>query len=384
MKKLFYVGIFLLIAFEILNVYFIMPMPGSQEMDSIDIAYFLHTYRWPLRIVFVLMIIGGCSSVFQSKRKWIPITLILITAGIAYLFNFPMAADSMFLQPHHVILKNKAENKLPESRLIIGVINNGEAKAYPIEFLAYHHQIQDTVGGKPVMVTYCSVCRTGRVYSPTVKGHFDKFRLVGMDHYNAMFEDVTTKSWWRQSTGEAITGEMKGERLPEIPSVQMTIHKWFELYPDGVVMQPDESFNKAYDTLARYEQGKSLSRLTRMDTISWNDKAWVIGIDLGKVSKAYDWNELKRERIINDKIGDAYVTIALAEDNQSFIAFERTSKLDFTINHDTLFSQNNFYTFSGTNLIDPAKKLKIINSYQEYWHSWKIFHPKTSRFTLSN
>src|SRR5688572_20624908 len=62
MKKLFYIGLAGLALFEILKVYFIMPMPGSQEMDSIDIAYFLHKYRWSFRVVFGLMIIAGSRS----------------------------------------------------------------------------------------------------------------------------------------------------------------------------------------------------------------------------------------------------------------------------------------------------------------------------------
>jgi len=39
MKKLFYFGLLGLGLFEILNVYFIMPMPGSQQMNSIDVAF---------------------------------------------------------------------------------------------------------------------------------------------------------------------------------------------------------------------------------------------------------------------------------------------------------------------------------------------------------
>ena len=42
MKKLFYFGIIFLILFEITNVYFIMPMPGSQKMESLDGKYFIH------------------------------------------------------------------------------------------------------------------------------------------------------------------------------------------------------------------------------------------------------------------------------------------------------------------------------------------------------
>ena len=43
MKKFFWLGLIGLLVFEVSNVYFIMPMPGSQEMNSIDVAYFLYT-----------------------------------------------------------------------------------------------------------------------------------------------------------------------------------------------------------------------------------------------------------------------------------------------------------------------------------------------------
>jgi hypothetical protein len=43
MKKLFFLGITLLVLFEVANVYFITPLPYSQRMRSIDVAYALHS-----------------------------------------------------------------------------------------------------------------------------------------------------------------------------------------------------------------------------------------------------------------------------------------------------------------------------------------------------
>ena len=45
MKKIFWLCLIGWLAFEVLNVYFIMPMPGSQDMNSIDAAYFLNKWR---------------------------------------------------------------------------------------------------------------------------------------------------------------------------------------------------------------------------------------------------------------------------------------------------------------------------------------------------
>ena len=37
---------------------------------------------------------------------------------------------------------------------VLAVTLNGEATAYPVRQVAYHHIVQDVVGGVPVAVTY--------------------------------------------------------------------------------------------------------------------------------------------------------------------------------------------------------------------------------------
>jgi hypothetical protein len=383
MKKLFYIGLLGLGLFEILRIYFIMPMPGSQEMESIDVAYFLHTYRWYLRALFGIMIVVGCAPAFRVKRWWLPVIPLLAVAYIVYTFNFEMVADHMFLQPEKLSFKSRNESLLGDSSLVIGVAYNGEAKAYPIRYISYHHQVRDTVGGKAVMVTYCNVCRTGRVFEPLVNGNAENFRLVGMDHFNAMFEDSSTKSWWRQATGEAVAGPLKGSMLPELESMQVSASKFFWLYPFGQLMQEDLSSTKSYDSLGRFEKGKSKGKLTRTDSLSWNDKSWVVGIQLDNESKAYDWNDLKKKRIINDKIGDVPIVLVLSDDSQSFAVFQRPQeRVIFSVRNDTLRTINSLYDFSGKLLLTDSVAIPAllrINAYQEFWHSWKTFHPETKR-----
>ncbi|MCA9922767.1 MAG: DUF3179 domain-containing protein, partial [Anaerolineales bacterium] len=38
--------------------------------------------------------------------------------------------------------------------IVIGVVQNDDARAYPIKQAAYHHIINDTIGGEPYLVTY--------------------------------------------------------------------------------------------------------------------------------------------------------------------------------------------------------------------------------------
>lgn len=381
MKKIFYTGIIGVALFEILNVYFIMPMPGSQRMNILDLAYFLYSYRWFFRAVFALMIVAGAGAAFKAS-KWIPAGVVVVALVIVYLFNFNMVADQMFKQPAHLVFKPQPESALSDSSIVVGVEVNGEVKAYPIQFIGYHHQVQDNVGGKAVIVTYCTVCRTGRVFEPVVKGKPEKFRLVGMDHFNAMFEDETTKSWWRQVNGEAVTGPLKGELLPEVESFQMSIKQLFRLYPHALVMQADDVAleDEKYDSLARYERGKSKGDLTRTDSLSWQDKSWVVGVEIEGTSKAYDWNQLKEERVIHDKIENTALVVALAGDNQSFAVFKRLDTAKFVMRNDTLEAGLFAFDFSGRAL-RGGQPLQRLNAYQEFWHSWRTFHPNTERYT---
>jgi len=280
----------------------------------------------------------------------------------------------MFLQHENIILKSKTENQLPGDRLVIGIENKGEAKAYPIQFLAYHHQIQDSIGGEAVIVTYCNVCRTGRVFEPVVNGHYEKFRLVGMDHFNAMFEDQKTKSWWRQVSGESIAGPLKGAVLPELLSEQTTLKQWIALHPETLIMQPDSTFTEEYESLDDYDFGTERGKLTRTDTLSWMDKSWVVGIEVGTSSKAIDWNQLKKERVVNFTLSGKPIFVVLAPDDLSFFAFERPADASFVLENDTLISGGEKYSLLGHPVSAGVLPLKPVKAYQEFWHSWKTFH----------
>ena len=378
MKKLFYASVLSLMLLEFANVYFIMPMPGSQEMNSIDLAYFLYTWRWVWRGILGIFTILSFKKAF-NRSKFFSLLFLIGLVAVIYTLNFEMAADTMFLQTSNLTMKNAVENKVDTSRIVMGIQYNGQAKAYPIQYLGYHHQVFDTIDNKPIIVTYCTVCRTGRVFSTMINGQKESFRLVGMDHFNALFEDKTTKSWWRQATGEAIAGMLKGQVLPELSSSQMALKQWLALYPNSLIMQPDQNFKVEYDSLSNYEAGRRRG-LTRRDSLSWQDKSWIIGVSIGNESKAYDWNVLEKQRIIYDLLDNQPIAIILANDNKSFLALHRTDKNQtFTLMNDTLIDQQNHYNLMGVSLNPSLPNLEKINAYQEYWHSWRTFHPLTKK-----
>jgi len=378
-----WIGLIFLFALEILRVYFIMPFPGSQQHDTVGFAYFLDRNIVWLRIIALALVIWALLFYLRTGKVGLKITLvaILLVYGVVfYLFNFKFLADKMFYQPS--VKQFLADSTNPD-RLVIGVAVKGAAKAYPIEIIGYHHQVRDTVGGQPVLVTYCTVCRTGRVYSPFVQGKYAAFRLVGMDHFNAMFEDADTHSWWQQATGKAITGSLKGQQLEEIPSAQMTLAHWQALHPNSLTLQPDPNFKNKYDSLKGYDEGTIKSSLEKRDSASWQFKSWVIGIESGGRSKAYDWNNLVKDRVIPDTIGKLHLLLTIEPDNKTFYALSYNDSLSFQYDtgKSTIRDINTRSTWqpNGSCTEGPMKgaQLQPVQAYQEFWHSWRTFHPGT-------
>ncbi len=389
-------GFLVLITVEILRVYFIMPFPGSQNDETIDIAYFLGSNILYFRILGLVMIAYPFAYFFNRGSQVVKVTMAVVFGFyvlVFYMFNYRFLADQMFLQQKSKIFLDVTQTKVLAKQLVLGVTNGNESKAYPIEVIGYHHQVRDEVGGTSMMITYCTVCRSGRVFLPEVNGKPESFRLVGMDHFNAMFEDATTKSWWRQVNGEAVAGPLKGKLLNEFPSVQMTLAEWISLHPDTKILQPDSTFSEAYEGLKEYDEGKKKGRLERRDSLPWMTKSWIVGIQVGMEARAYDWIELQKSRTINDRLGGVPLLVVANPDSISFHTFNRMVDgeiLLFSLNESsqTLMDSktNSTWNWSGQCVAGSlqGQMLKPLQSYQEYWHSWQTFHPQTTKYTISN
>lgn len=391
-RLLLFLGIILLFATEILRVYFIMPFPGSQHSNTIDLAYFIHQNRIYLRLLGLLLAIYPLYTYLVKGKTWSKVLLsgvLALYAVIFFFFNFRFEADKMFYQPGNVRFADAATNKIPLDKLVIGLALNDEARAYPIQIIGYHHQVKDTFRGAPVIVTYCTVCRTGRVYTPTVRGKHEDFRLVGMDHFNAMFEDATTKSWWQQATGVAVAGPLKDQRLQELPSSQSTLAEWIAQHPTTKILQPDTTYNKQYDDLAEFDKGTIKGSLEKRDSASWKKKSWVVGVATRTSTKAYDWNDLISHSLIQDTVGNTPVLLLLGSDSTSFSVWNRTMQ-DQVLQFEKIPGSSNVkdnntgstWGLNGKCIAGTLKdqQLQAVQSYQEFWHSWSQFHPGTTQY----
>ena len=339
----------LLLLFEFLKLYFIMPFPGSQTSEMVWLSYPIHVYRWVFRSLIGLGFLLAMWRCFKISTLGKVISFLgamfvcLVYYGVGYVFS----AEAMFKQLER--LSYVDAKAYESSRIIIGINRNDEAKAYPIEMLGYHHYILDSLANQPYLLSYCTVCHSGRVYSPVVDGKLLRFRLVGMDLFNAMLEDNETGSWWRQASGECIAGPFKGRKLTELPFVQCSVAEWVKLFPGSYFLKEDSRYKDEYRSIDGFAVGEVKGGLIGVDTTGiWSDKAWIIGVEFNGISKAYLWNDVVKRGPLVDSIGNSVIEIYANEESHDFFVKD--------------------YLTDSTML-----------SFQEFWHSWKAFHPNTLR-----
>src|SRR5277367_4432336 len=96
---LFVIGCLLLLATEILRVYFIMPFPGSQQHDTVGLAWWIDHFRLLLRFLGLVLVAAPLIQFWRNGRVFgrIMLSVLIIFYGtIFYFFNYRFEADKMF------------------------------------------------------------------------------------------------------------------------------------------------------------------------------------------------------------------------------------------------------------------------------------------------
>jgi hypothetical protein len=130
---------------------------------------------------------------------------------------------------------------------VISLEVNGQARAYPLAVLAWHEIVNDTIGGVPVIVTFCPLCHTALAFERTLDGTVHDFGVSGNLRFSDMvMYDRQSETWWQQATGKGIVGELTGAKLGFLPSQLIGLDQFAETYPDGIVMNRDTGWGRDY------------------------------------------------------------------------------------------------------------------------------------------
>ncbi len=249
-----------------------------------------------------------------------------------------------------------AEATLAGDARVLGILRDGEARAYPINILNWHEIVNDRFGDVSVVVTYCPLCGSGMVFSaPSTAGNpRDSFGVSGLLYDSDMLiYDRATESLWSQIMAQAVAGPRVGERLTQNPARHTTWARWFENYPDTSLLSENTGYRRDYSKspYGDYEKSRRLYfRVSKRAPKTHHPKALVLGVSVGDAHRAYPFSELeaaRRDRLV-DELGGEIITI-----------------------HWDAAASSAYATSNGTEM--PTTTL--------YWFAWYTFHPETSVFS---
>lgn len=130
-----------------------------------------------------------------------------------------------------------------EDETVIGVVINGEAKAYPYKIMNWHEIVNDTIGGINVSVTYCPLCDTIAAFTRgnTTFGVSGKLYQSCLVMYDRADDTLYAQPWTL-----GIVGPRVNQSLERIPAVKTTLGDWLEQHPESKILSTDTGYNRNY------------------------------------------------------------------------------------------------------------------------------------------
>ena len=281
---------------------------------------------------------------------------------------------------------------------------DGDARAYPIQILMWHEIVNDTLGGKPLLVSFCPLCNTAIAFERTVNGQVFDFGTTGRLRFsNLIMYDRQTETWWQQATGDAIVGKLTGAQLAFYPASIISWADFKSHYPGGSVLSQKTGFVRdygrnpytGYDDINKtpflYQGSPTPGELPPM--------ARVLTLDLNSEAVAYPYDILKEKNVTNDVVGKDPVVIFWAEGTASALdsssvaggrdvgaaaAYSRLvdgDVLEFTYEDNAIHDEQTGTTWNifGQAIDGELKGRQLVPlvSINHFWFSWAAFQPET-------
>ncbi|MDQ2997792.1 MAG: DUF3179 domain-containing protein, partial [Chloroflexota bacterium] len=297
-----------------------------------------------------------------------------------------------------------ADSWLKPNEPVILVQVGAVVRAYPIQILIWHELVNDTVGGQPLVVSFCPLCNTAIAFDRTLDGRVLDFGTTGRLRYsNLIMYDRQTETWWQQATGRAIVGAQTGAQLAFYPAAIVAWADFKAAHPDGQVLSRATGYTRAYggNPYPGYDDVNSTPFLYRGPVTPGTlpATARVLTIARNGAAVAYPYATLEQQRVVNDAVGDTPVVVFWAAGTASALdassiaggrdvgaatAFARVldgRTLTFTRDGDRVVDDQTGSTWNGLGqaIQGPlvGQELASIVAVNHLWFSWAAFQPDT-------
>ena len=307
------------------------------------------------------------------------------------------AIPALFAQPDHFVAVSAGDREWEGEEPVIGLVVGGEARAYPIRLLSNHEVVNDHVGGRPVLVTWCPLCYSAIVFDRVVEGREITFGVSGyLLNSNLVLYDHPTNTLWSQLLGQGIKGAHSGTRLEVIPSTLTSWSDWKKAFPDTEVLSAralELYQGEVVDPYVGYYTSgvAGLSGSGNTDS-RLKVNPLVLGLAAGEISVAYPLDRIQSERLINDQRGDLPLAVVYDPARQSAYLYHREAAgrgLTFRqgLREGTMVdletrSRWDIRTGQAVRGRLRGEELTRINAPLVFWFAWSSHYPDTQVFGL--
>ena len=270
---------------------------------------------------------------------------------------------------------------LDDDSLVFGVSINGDARAYPLRIMGWHEMFNETIGGVPVALAYCTLCGAGILYETQVEGR-EKELVFGSSGFlyrsNKLMFDRETNSLWNQFTGEPVTGPLvdSGIKLKTRPLAITRWGDWKEKNPTTRVLDLRTGFLRNYDEGVVYNNYFSSDELmfpVLVDEENLKAKDYIFGIRDVAQQKAWPLKAFKEEPVINDALGAQNLVLIGNPDNRTVRAYDR-GELRFSGSEDALTAAGqNWQVTEEAIVADDGTRLARVPGHVAYWFGWNSY-----------
>jgi hypothetical protein len=156
-----WIGLLILLAATIavvgIPVWILKPFK-PQQPQGVEVAYALRRWSPVVTLVTMAVIVALMIRLWRRTRRWWSktalVVVLLITLAAAW-FARQNYFEWMFNPlPEPAYARVSEATFVADTDMVLAVELNGEAVAYPVRQIGYHHVVQDTVGGVPIVATY--------------------------------------------------------------------------------------------------------------------------------------------------------------------------------------------------------------------------------------
>jgi hypothetical protein len=293
-------------------------------------------------------------------------------------------------------------NYLRDSDLVVGIVVNGQARAYPHTILDWHEVANEDLPGQRLSVTLCPLTGTGIVFDGMNDDRELNFGVSGLLYNNNLIMfDRQTDSHWPQMRLQSDQGTLRNTKQQLYPSIETSWGSWKKLHPNTLIMSTDTGFGRPYSQPgSAYPGYTSLnSQPLFRNAVSFRDdrlppKQRVHGVIRGEAAgdpgdyptKVYVISPGSDAQIINDSIsgtpivvindGSSNFAVSYASDvNGQSLTFRRTDQTEpfpYTLTDQETGSNWNVLGEAIAGPLSGAKLQKTL-SYTAYWFAWGTF-----------